>query len=247
MKKILTLVTVLLSSISVSAQFMNAGSSSSENSDGWNEVYVQYNIVKNGGYDKLDKVTKDDVSGTMNGFTVGYNKAFSISQTTPVYLLVGGAFEYNFKSADYSYDYGYSSSYGSYKYRYDYDYSFKAYSIKVPVSITYHYDINEKIAIEPFAGLNARYYLSAKIDRKYEHYLNGKLRDSKDDTIDPFSSDDTNKNTANHFILGGQIGVTAVFNKNITATVSYDTDFSKVHDKLDDKCYRFNFGVGYRF
>ncbi|MEE3416259.1 MAG: outer membrane beta-barrel protein [Prevotella sp.] len=241
MKKIKFFVAVaaLMVCSTASAQFTSSSrSNSSVNTEGWNDIYVQYNIVKNGAYDDLDKDTKKEVSGTINGFSVGYNKAINISPSMPLFLLIGGAFEYNFKSEDYTESH--SSS------RYEYEYSGNAISLKVPVSVTYHFDLSDQFGIEPFAGLNARYYISGKIKEEWSRYYNDKLEKSDSEEGDPFDKDDA-KNPANRFIIGGQIGVTAVFSNQFTATLSFDHDLTKIHDDLDDKCYRINIGIGYRF
>ena len=210
MRKYLTLVTVLLCTISVKAQFTNS-SKSSDFPKGWNDIYVQYNLVKNGAYDDLDKDVKNNVSGFVNGVSIGYTRAIGVSSSVPLYLLVGGAFEYNFKSVDYTE----KSRYEEIKE----DYSGNVFSFKVPVSITYHFDISDNFALEPFAGVNARYYISAKLIADKEYYYDGRSY-SKSKDWDAFSSDDTDNNTANHFIIGAQLGLTAVFSNKFTATIN---------------------------
>ncbi len=245
--KTLMAAAMLLFSSSAFAQFTSS-SSSSDISSGWNDVYVQYNIMKNGALSDVSKVDDDYdwIPSSINGFTVGYNRAISLTSSIPLYLLVGGAFEYNFKSADKSESY--EDTY--YPYKLSEELKGKTFSLKVPVSVTYHFDLGDKFALEPFAGLNLRYYFSASSSRKrsytYTSSSGESLHGSETKDYDAFNKEDVDK-TANRFLIGCQIGVTAVIAKKFTATISYDRDLSKVHDYFDDKCYRFNFGLGYRF
>lgn len=241
MKRLFFVTAVLLSSISVNAQFTNTRNSESSEFQGWNDFYIQYNMVKNGGYDDLNKKDKEWVPKSVNGLSIGYNRAINIVPSNPLYLLVGGAFEYNFVKEETDYSREYKGN---------------AFSLKTPVSLIYHFDLGDNFAIEPYAGLNARYYFSASLkvtqdDLIQDYVVNGVtnsfLIKGFNEEYDPFNKKDTDGDPANHFILGGQIGITAVIAKHFTISASYDHDFTKVHDLLDDKCYRFNIGIGYRF
>lgn len=253
MKKYLVFAIMAFIAVAAQAQIVSSRSSRvtttktiSEHPKGWNDIYVQYNMLKNGVYDDLSKDAKDAIPSSINGITIGYNRAINIAPSIPLYLLVGGAFEYNFVSADY----GDSEKDSYYSYSYSEDYKGRALSVKIPVSVTYHFDLGEKFALEPYAGLNARFYISASgdYDRTSTFTYDGRTeKESRSSDINFFDKDDTNGHTANRFVFGGQIGVTAVIAKRFTATFAFDSDFTKIHDDVDNKCYRFNFGIGYRF
>lgn len=135
--KTLLLAAALMVCASASAQFTNASSkkssSSTEVTSGWNNLYVQYNYHK---FNDNKNVLFDN--GSMDGFTIGYNRGIGLSNSMPLYLEVGGGLQYSTGSND--------------------DVDMHMLSVIAPVSVLYHFSFpNSTIGIEPLAGLNFRY------------------------------------------------------------------------------------------
>lgn len=159
--KTLLLAAAMMVCASASAQFTNASSkkssSSTEVTSGWNNLYVQYNSHKFND----NKVAEFD-NGSMDGFTIGYNRGIGLSNSMPLYLEVGGGLQYSTGSND--------------------DEDMHMLSVVAPVSVLYHFSIpNSTIGIEPLAGLNFRYNGWGEIkdeDDKLDPF-------SKDDYDDP--------------------------------------------------------------
>ena len=135
--KFFLLAAAMMVCASASAQFTNASSkkssSSTEVTSGWNNLYVQYNSHKFND----NKVAEFD-NGSMDGFTIGYNRGIGLSNSMPLYLEVGGGLQYSTGSND--------------------DVDVHLLSVVAPVSVLYHFSFpNSTIGIEPLAGLNFRY------------------------------------------------------------------------------------------
>lgn len=135
--KTLLLAAALMVCASASAQFTNASSkkssSSTEVTSGWNNLYVQYNSHK---FNDNDNALFH--KGSMDGFTIGYNRGIGLSSSMPLYLEVGGGLQYSTGSND--------------------DVDVHLLSVVAPVSVLYHFSFpNSTIGIEPLAGLNFRY------------------------------------------------------------------------------------------
>lgn len=135
--KTLLLAAALMVCASASAQFTNASSkkssSSTEVTSGWNNLYVQYNSHK---FNDNDNALFH--KGSMDGFTIGYNRGIGLSSSMPLYLEVGGGLQYSTGSND--------------------DVDMHMLSVVAPVSVLYHFSFpNSTIGIEPLAGLNFRY------------------------------------------------------------------------------------------
>ena len=135
--KTLLLAAAMMVCASASAQFTNASSkkssSSTEVTSGWNNLYVQYNSHK---FNDNDNALFH--KGSMDGFTIGYNRGIGLSSSMPLYLEVGGGLQYSTGSND--------------------DVDVHLLSVVAPVSVLYHFSFpNSTIGIEPLAGLNFRY------------------------------------------------------------------------------------------
>ena len=135
--KTLLLAAALMVCASASAQFTNASSKKSSSSievtSGWNNLYVQYNSHK---FNDNDNALFH--KGSMDGFTIGYNRGIGLSSSMPLYLEVGGGLQYSTGSND--------------------DVDVHLLSVVAPVSVLYHFSFpNSTIGIEPLAGLNFRY------------------------------------------------------------------------------------------
>lgn len=159
--KTLLLAAALMVCASASAQFTNASSkkssSSTEVTSGWNNLYVQYNSHKFN-----DNDNELFHKGSMDGFTIGYNRGIGLSSSMPLYLEVGGGLQYSTGSND--------------------DVDVHLLSVVAPVSVLYQFSFpNSTIGIEPLAGLTFRYNGWGEIkddDDKFDPF-------SKDDYDDP--------------------------------------------------------------
>ena len=98
---------------------------------GFSTVYLQYNFesqkVKSGSH-------SDSESG--NSVSAGYNYAFPISGTLPLYVEAGIAAKYVWQNETVR--------------------KFNMLSAKVPVNLLFSYPVNESFSIEPYAGLYLR-------------------------------------------------------------------------------------------
>lgn len=122
MKKMRMIVLAAIAAISMSATAQESFST----------FYAQYNIASM----KLSYDGYSD-SESLNGVTLGYNYAIPLMDSTPLYLEVGAAGQYYFKSKD-----------GA---------KLNMASAKIPVSVLYGIEVSDGIFIDPFAGLYARF------------------------------------------------------------------------------------------
>lgn len=214
---------VLLAGIctSASAQFATQTSASAPTatntpSEGWSSFYVQYN-PSTFAADKGDDFD-------FKGFSVGFNKAFGISQSSPLFLEVGAALQYSWYSE--SDDYYYEDYYDYYEF--EIEEKVNLFTLKVPVNLTYVFNLpNSNISIAPYAGINLRYNLSGK--------LNLSCDDADiDEDFDVFDKDDMEDDdfTWNRFQMGWQIGVNVNFQKAYLG-LSYGGDFTKTVKYMD--------------
>lgn len=116
--------------ILVAAFVAVCASVSAQENFGWG--YLQYNIsnlkVSYSGYSD---------SESYNTVTLGYNYDINIMPDYDLYLEVGGAAQWYFKSKD--------------------DVTTNMISLKVPVSVMYSIPVSDNFRIEPYAGLYARF------------------------------------------------------------------------------------------
>lgn len=122
MKKIRLMVLTAFAVVSMSAMAQ----------EGFGSLYAQYNIASM-------KYSHDghSESESLNSVSLGYNYAIPLADATPLYLELGVAGQYLFKSED-----------GA---------KLNIASAKVPLSVLYAFEVSDGITIDPFAGLYARY------------------------------------------------------------------------------------------
>jgi hypothetical protein len=249
MKKLTSLVAMLMMvSTSAFAQFANAGASSTSsaaNTDAWQGVTASYNMLKlsydGDGVEDLD----------LNGFSIGYVKAFSISKSLPLFVETGLNFTYATGEEKYSdYDEWYDNYYGVYitntcEQKYEYTY----YGVTIPVNLAYKYAINDELQVIPFTGVYFRGNISAKADYTHKDYgyspeAGGNYVDDEDSySLDLFDDDDVEK-TWNRFNFGWQIGAKVAY-QNFTAGISYGLDLNEIGEKT--KMNNLSISVGYNF
>ena len=132
--KLFAIVALLATCTTASAQFTNSGSNSTSEVDteGWSSLYVQYNPMS---IKDLD----------LNGFSLGFNKAFSISNSIPLYVETGAGLQYAMGAQD--------------------DIDYNLFSVKIPVSLMYKYQFNNSdFAIAPYAGIDFRGNILGKME-----------------------------------------------------------------------------------
>lgn len=209
------------------AQFTNSSSHSSSanvNTDEWSTIWIEYNPMKV----KFDAKGVDDQS--LTGFSAGYSRTFSVSQSVPLFLEAGLGLQYA----------NYSESLGDFDYDYDYDggleEKFTMWSVKAPVNLLYNFAIpNSNISLAPFVGATLRYNVSGTL--KYE---------AGDESVkyDIFDKEDMGE-AWKRFQIGWQIGVKARFGQNFMAGLSYGSDLSEIAKKT--KLQTASLTIGYTF
>lgn len=244
---------------SASAQFSNSkggSQSSSVDSKGWSTIYVQYNPSTI----SIDVTGVDDEN--FNAFTVGYNRAISISGSAPLYVELGGALQYSFKSKDMLDEWADGTDVdadqlGKYM---DPKEKFNMLSLKVPVSIMYDWKINNSnVHIAPFAGITMRYNIfgNKKMEYNFDSDFKKALIDKygkknfeetfSEKSLDLFDKKDMGSKDAtwNRFQFGWQLGVNARFNDKFLIGASYGSDFSEICKKA--KISAWSIQIGYTF
>lgn len=224
---------------------------------GFSTVYLQYNFesqkVKSGSH-------SDSESG--NSVSAGYNYAFPISGTLPLYVEAGIAAKYVWQNETVR--------------------KFNMLSAKVPVNLLFSYPVNESFSIEPYAGLYLRGNIFGKI--KYDGQSDGGYSydidddddywddddmvddwdswsesralassDDGNESLDIFSKDDMGDAACKRIQLGMQFGVRARINKQFLIGVGYSMDltniskYSMLGTDVTTKFHSFDVTLGYCF
>lgn len=210
----------------------------------WQTGYFQWNpstfVPKKG----------DDQSFT--GLSLGWSKAFSISQTHPLFLEAGVGLQYSFYSEDESE----TERIDGERVKVTLTEKYNGLSMKVPVHLLYAWDIpNSKVQLIPFVGLNLRYNFSGKIKYEWDASVGGYTLDAddleeagfEDQDYNVFDKDDMggSKNTWKRFQIGWELGVKARFNQKYLLGISYGSDFSEIAKKV--KIHTTSITLGYCF
>lgn len=224
MKKFFILAAMAVACASASAQFLGSAASSSAstvNTDGWSTIYLQYNPMT---------FDADGEGLDFTGFTLGYNKAISVSSSIPLFVEVGGAICYAYWSEDGIYDE-------------DVEVKINMWSLKVPISLTYDWQVSNKVSILPYAGLTFRYNLIGKYKEEYSGEYDCYGDESDDGDLNLFDDDDMNGDAWKRFQIGWQIGVNAKFNNKFLVGISYGSDFSEITDDCKFKTTSITLGL----
>ena len=223
---------------------------------GFSTVYLQYNF-------ESEKVKAGSHSESENGNSVsaGYNYAFPISGTLPLYVEAGIAAKYVWKNKD--------------------GQKFNMLSAKVPVNLLYSYPVNESFAIEPYAGLYLRGNIFGKVkyDSNYDDDDDwGGYYDDDDDwgdddddwgswgdsralaasdddskSLDIFSKDDMGDAACKRIQLGMQFGARARINNQFLIGVGYSMDLTNIskytmlNTDVTTRFHSFDITLGYCF
>lgn len=240
MKKLTSVVAMLMIvSTSAFAQFANSGASKSTSSasiNGWQGVTVSYNM----GALTYDMDGAKDTD--LNGFSIGYVKAFSISKSLPLFVETGLKFSYATGEESYDNNWYWEGDADIDEEKYEYTY----YELQVPINLAYEFAVNEDIQVLPYTGLYLKYNVAAEVDYSWrEGYYtpNYSNIDEGGNSIDLFDDKDI-KETWNRFNFGWQIGAKVAY-KNFTAGLSYGLDLNEIGEKT--KMNNFSISVGYNF
>ena len=223
---------------------------------GFSSVYLQYNFES----EKV-KAGSHSESESGNSVSAGYNYAFPISGTLPLYVEAGIAAKYVWKNQD--------------------GQKFNMLSAKVPVNLLFSYPVNESFSIEPYAGLYLRGNIFGKV--KYDsHYDGGYSYDDDDDygwgdddmvddwgswgdsralassdggekSLDIFSKDDMGDAACKRIQLGMQFGVRARINNQFLIGVGYSMDLTNIskytilNTDVTTRFHSFDITLGYCF
>lgn len=272
MKKLFVSVCLLATSIMASAQFAtgDAGNSFRTSTKTFGEVsehnsfFVQYNLLGVGDFaDLLDDW--DAESEKLNGISLGYNHAFALTQSIPLFVEVGAGLTYawaTFIEEDYTDDcWGYPGCDD------ECSYSYKEVSqhlmVNIPVNLMYKFQIpNSSIVLEPYVGLNVKAHLLGRMkgtetfeacckdtEELYEEYM--EEVDEDDMVMNYFDKKDMGgkKYVASRLNIGWQIGANVDFGSAFVG-ISYGSDFGKYMEWEDDEDWTFsttNITVGFRF
>ena len=205
MKKVFFLIATAIISLSASAQFANSGNSSSATADneGWCTIYAEWNPMT---FYYTGKGDYDDRN--FNAFSLGYNRAFSLSASTPIFIETGLALQYSF----YKNDEG------------DETYKNSMLSAKIPVNFMYKWSIpNSSVELIPHLGLTMRANVWGQGKKEW--------RDKSEDW-DIFSKKDMGKDGVwKRVQIGWQIGLKARFAQKFIIGGSYGTDFNEISKK----------------
>ena len=224
MKKIFVLAVMAMFTLASQAQIVSSRSSrvttttTQKNYENFSTIYLQYNPITM----KYD----DGDSETLTGVSLGFNHAFSLSQSVPLYLEPGIGLQYAFLSKDK-------------ERRKD---KWNMFSAKIPVSLLYKFDIaNSEFSIVPNAGIDFRVNIIGKYKREYTD------GSGSDKSYKLFSEDDMKGDKWNRFQVGWHVGVNFMYANKFLLGASYGTDFSKMADEDNLKARTFSLTLGYCF
>ena len=228
---------------------------------GHGSFYVQYNSFGVGEFeDVLDDMEAENEK--LNGIGIGFNKAFSITSSVPLFIEVGAGLNYAWakiydedEDGDCYYDCGD-----------EYVVTFKTSSqhlmVNVPINLMYKFQLpNSSITLEPYVGLNLKGHILGRMKSKYtyeaccddvEEDFEDEIEDMDEDDLvsSYFDKDDMGgkKYVATRFNVGWHVGANVDFGKAFVG-LSYGSDFNKFLKVGKDewKYSAFNVTLGLRF
>ena len=243
MKKIMFMAAFMLLSCGTAfAQFANTSGSSTTktrtisstaNTDTWSSLYFQWN--------PSSLVPDKGDNQSFTGLTLGYNHSISLMKTQPLFLEIGGALQYSFFSEEWDEDDWDSDDYDAPRNKWN------MVSVKVPISVTYNWQVSDKVAIAPYLGLTMRLNVWGDQKVKFDGDFVDDVEDyygknsSQYETIEEaqeskniFDKNDMGGKdaTANRFQLGWQIGVNFKFNNKFYIGAAYGSDFMEYSKKV---------------
>ena len=251
-KLIFTIVLMTITS-SISAQFTNSGTtntsgniSSNVNTDGWQKIYISYNPLKA----VIDVSGADDLDFT--GFSIGYNKSYSISNDFPLFVETGIEATYAFKTIDKDDNEELDTYYGEMEQKMTY------LSANIPVNLAYKFTLSDKnISIIPYLGVNLKGNIIAKSKHEFVEFEDDYYYDSEKDfwedqeeegykqDMNYFDKKDVGKdNQWKRIQFGWQIGIGLYYNQ-LYIGLEYGKDLSELYKKT--QISKTSITLGYSF
>lgn len=196
-----------------------AGSASAED---YNRVAISYDNT-HFGYNKDYKADEDeDPSFSTNGFGLNYIHGFSLSNSLPMFLEVGGNVNFNFYSN--TEEFKYSDETEKYKSQ------FQNINLQVPVNFVWRFNVVEDFTIAPYVGLNFKLHLLSKTRAYFDGDWEDKAEEDEAKEWTNLFSDSEDKGvgskdfTWNRFQMGWHVGATFQYTQ-WSLGVQYGTDF----------------------
>lgn len=231
----------------------NVFAQTTSKSDGFNSLFIQWNpsTIK----------PSEGESTSFTGFSLGYNHDFNLVKDVPLFLEVGAALQYSYKSKDQTLEEDKVKAWGLEVNDYRmWTEKISLLSVKVPINILYkHYFPNSNIAIAPYIGVSVR----GNIFGRYKVDVNKDLKVKVERMIasvttasgwtpfplekdfDLFSKSDMGEdNVWKRFQIGWQVGANVYFYK-FYAGVSYGNDFTEISNEC--KIRTISAMIGYVF
>ena len=233
LRSLLVLAFIGLATGTASAQFANSSSSSASgssiwttvNTDSYNRIYVSY-LPSKLKIDGVDLGELEDLTKLKGSFEVGYLRGIGLTDKVPLYLEVGGAFQFRSSKLDVSEsDYGASAAV-----------SIKGnmLSLNIPVSLAYRININEDFAISPNFGFDFRINLIGKLKGDSSFSYGGESVEEELMDIDLFKDQiydiegyEFEWEGWNRFQAGWHIGVGLDY-RALHFGVQYGSDFNEI-------------------
>jgi len=237
MKKLLVVAFLCVLNSTASAQFTSSkkstntsnSSSISFNSDGWDKIYIQYNLLS------LKTATRNSTNSFKDiaGIAIGYGKGINISQSAPIFIEPNASLNYEWYDDD--------------------SYDIKIISAKALVNLVYKWDVSPRASIMPYIGLHAKYNFSAKL--KYEagdgnrffsdHYYDNDGATYEYNLLEENDIDVRMK----HIWIGWQFGAQLLFNQKFFLNIGYGNEFSTIMeaDYTKYNCPTLSFTAGCHF
>ncbi len=247
MIKSLAIALALCATTPAMAQFTAGGSSSSDSENkGYNRVAVSYN---NSLYSP--NIVADGITSIgLNGVGVNFIHGFSLSETLPMFLEVGGNLNFDFGSQDLTDKLTEGEYWAQAKQLY------QDINLQVPVNFLWKFNINENFSLDTYFGLNFKLHLSSTQKKDIDTNIPEEVWEeagikTEYESISLFDEDKMGKdNTWNRFQMGWHVGVGAHY-KKFYLGLQYGTDFIPAYSysKSDYKINTSNLKVslGYTF
>lgn len=149
-----------------------------------------------------------------SGFGVNYVHGFAIAGQTPLFLETGASLSLGLQDENHV--------------------ASTMLDLQVPLNLVYSLPVGNSMSLNPYAGLNARWYII------------GSSKPDGGDAINMFDKDLLGDAALNPLYLGWQVGANFNYSKYWVG-FSYGTTFTEVMKKSDVYASRFTVSVGFRF
>lgn len=166
-------------------------------------------------------------TASMNGFGLNYVHGFSLSQSLPMFLEMGGNVNFNFGNM-----FSEEEEYRDVKYKFATKAQF--IDLQVPVNYVYKINVGDDFSIAPYIGLNFKLNLVGKVKPVTEVWTDDDYEMEEDDWLSLYSKDDMDEiGTWNRFQMGWHIGAGFEYSK-IYLGIQYGTDFIPAFSTSED-------------